>query len=118
MMMVNTRILQQEFDYFTPKSAQETISLLSKYGSVRKIRRWWKFFAAVRCRSPGRRGVCPAYRAVRARASSSAMLDRYRSLRLKQKAREFKELTENEVDRLQQLYAECFREAAGGAGGQ
>lgn len=35
--MVNTRILQQEFDYFTPKSAQETISLLSKYGSEAKI---------------------------------------------------------------------------------
>jgi len=36
-MMVNTRILQQEFDYFTPKSAQEAISLLSKYGSEAKI---------------------------------------------------------------------------------
>lgn len=37
MMMVNTRILQQEFDYFTPKSTQEAISLLSKYGSDAKI---------------------------------------------------------------------------------
>ncbi len=34
------------------------------------------------------------------------------------RTREFKQLTENEVDRLQQLYAECFTEAARGVSGE
>ena len=37
MMMVNTRILTQEFDYFVPKTIRETVELLNQYGQEAKI---------------------------------------------------------------------------------
>ena len=36
-MMVNTRILTQEFDYFVPETIRETLELLRQYGSEAKI---------------------------------------------------------------------------------
>lgn len=36
-MMVNTRILTQEFDYFVPKTIRETVELLNQYGQEAKI---------------------------------------------------------------------------------
>lgn len=37
MMIVNTRILTQEFDYFVPKTIRETVELLNQYGQEAKI---------------------------------------------------------------------------------
>jgi len=36
-MMVNSRILTQEFDYFVPKTIRETVELLNQYGQEAKI---------------------------------------------------------------------------------